>query len=838
MLKRLTTALLFFLFLSHLFAQIPTGYYANADGKSGAYLKTALYDIIKNPSVTSYGGLYTSFLTTDKKANGKVWDMYSDIPGGTPPYEYSYGSGTCGNYAKEGDCYNREHSFPQSWFNSSSPMQSDLFHLYPTDGKVNGIRSNYPYGEVGTASTTSQNGSKLGASKSPGYSSIVFEPIDEYKGDLARSVLYMVTCYENQVVAWQGNGNADNILAGNTFPALDQWHIDLLAKWHQQDPVSTKEINRNNAAYAVQGNRNPFIDRPEYAGLIWGFGTTSGVNTNTCTGISPTTQLSNINISAISQNSASISWTNGNGKGRLVKLNNTNTFSNPTDNANLVGNAAYISGEQNVYSGVGHSVVVTGLNTLTTYYIKGYEYDCTTGTGFIYNNNPSTNNPSSFATLSVPSAPTDGSNGTIIVNQNFTPCPAVGWQTILVTGTKNWFCNAGGFMECNGFINASSTPAQEAWLISPAFDTRSFTGLTFSFKSATRYTDNTIVHPQITVYYATNYAWLSSGLVTVNGISSANVYFAYRYKSSGSGSNSSTRWRIDDVLINGLSSITGLPPATANNAPTALNLTLSGLASDTLKGSLINSISDIDLDKILITIQNEETTAKFGTVSIFEDGSIAYKSTALFTGIDFFEYTVCDPTTCTSGIIYFDVKYVNKAPIAKSDTFIVAKNLAFSGSINDLYSDLNNDVLTLQSFIGTLAGGSNFLLNANGSFTFIPKPSFVGLETYTYKVCDQDSCSFGKLNFSIAGITNSMEKFADNFKLYPQPVSDILIISSNKTIIKSIALYNLLGEKIDVQAVDNSTSVVIDVSHLNAGCYVLMIESENFIFAKQVLIVK
>ncbi len=245
-------------------AQIPAGYYNNANGLTGAPLKTALYNIIKGHISISYNALWTAFQTTDDKLDGNVWDMYSNC-------SFTFGSDQCGNYSIECDCYNREHSFPQSWFGSNSPMVSDLFHIYPTDGKVNGMRGNYPFGNVGTASYTSQNGTKLGNSVSTGYTSIVFEPINEYKGDFARSYFYMATRYENVIVSWQNNIGADEVLNGTTHPCYDQWFIDLLLAWNAADPVSQKEIDRNNTIYtSFQHNRNPFIDHPEYVGSVWG----------------------------------------------------------------------------------------------------------------------------------------------------------------------------------------------------------------------------------------------------------------------------------------------------------------------------------------------------------------------------------------------------------------------------------------------------------------------------------------------------------------------------------------------------------------------------------------
>jgi endonuclease I len=247
-------------------AQIPSGYYNAATGLTGAPLKTALYIIIKNHTSLSYDALWTAFQTTDKKTDGKVWDMYSNC-------SFTFGSDQCGSYSVECDCYNREHSFPQSWFNSNSPMVSDLFHIYPTDGKVNGMRSNYPYGTVGTATYTSGNGSRLGASITAGYTSIVFEPIDEYKGDFARGYFYMATRYENMIASWQSNTGADEVLNGTAYPCYDPWFLNLLFAWSNADPVSPKEIDRNNAIYtSFQHNRNPYIDHPEYINAVWNLG--------------------------------------------------------------------------------------------------------------------------------------------------------------------------------------------------------------------------------------------------------------------------------------------------------------------------------------------------------------------------------------------------------------------------------------------------------------------------------------------------------------------------------------------------------------------------------------
>ena len=276
---RLSVFLTVFLFWSQLiFATIPTGYYNSATG-TGATLKTNLYNIIKNDNHVSYTpGLWTAFYTTDVRADGKVWDMYSDIPGRTPPYEFTLGTGQCGvgGVTAEGQCYSREHSFPKSWFGGEvQPMYTDLFHIVPTDQFVNNMRSNHPYGKVTSPTDTSLNGSRLGPCATPGYTGTVFEPRNEFKGDFARNYFYMATRYENVIASWQSdNSEGAQILDGTSYPCYKTWYLKMLFEWNAQDTVSQKEIDRNNAVYAIQNNRNPFIDHPEYAGAIWGFPTT------------------------------------------------------------------------------------------------------------------------------------------------------------------------------------------------------------------------------------------------------------------------------------------------------------------------------------------------------------------------------------------------------------------------------------------------------------------------------------------------------------------------------------------------------------------------------------
>lgn len=244
------------------FAAEPAGYYSTCENKSGAALLSALCKKVGDHTVVSYNGLLTLYKTSDVYPDGTIWDMYS-----TKHWKPGV---TCGNYSKVGDCYNREHSFPKSWFNDAKPMYSDAFHLYPTDGKVNGQRSNNPYGECANGTTLPSNGSvkalgRLGNCTFPGYSGTVFEPDDQYKGDFARSYFYMAAAYNDKIAGWNSK-----MLAGNSYPAFSSWAINLLLKWHREDPVSQKELDRQEVVYGAQHNRNPFIDHPELAEYIWG----------------------------------------------------------------------------------------------------------------------------------------------------------------------------------------------------------------------------------------------------------------------------------------------------------------------------------------------------------------------------------------------------------------------------------------------------------------------------------------------------------------------------------------------------------------------------------------
>ncbi len=257
-----------------LLADMPRDYYPNSlEGKNGAELKTELHNLLKNHTRLPYGSrdynqiacTWTVFKKSDVRPNGKVWDMYSNNS-----YNFSNGAG-----ATKG--MNIEHSVPKSWWGdaydeTATPLTRfkydgsyDLHHLTPSDAAANTAKSNYPLGEVD--SPLFDNGvTKVGTGQANGRATNLFEPADEYKGDFARMYLYFVTCYQDY--SWKSS--ALSMFAQNSYPTLNAYGQSLLLKWHRQDPVSQKEIDRNNAVYSSQGNRNPFIDYPNMVEYIWG----------------------------------------------------------------------------------------------------------------------------------------------------------------------------------------------------------------------------------------------------------------------------------------------------------------------------------------------------------------------------------------------------------------------------------------------------------------------------------------------------------------------------------------------------------------------------------------
>lgn len=279
-------------------------YYESIDGTSGKELMDAIQRVAKQGYRADdfrYDSVWLAFKHTDLRSDSYIWEIYSDC-------DFVYEKDRTSNTTQTGECkgYNREHAMCQSWFGTTSlagqemssskknSPGSDIFHIYPASYGMNSRRGNRPYGEVDVPAYTSFNGTKYGSPKSISVtntvaganvegkismSTNVLEPVDEYKGDIARS-------YFGTMVKWAGEWafnkaeegrvifdasiDADTHYAADNNYGLTPYGVAMLIKWHRQDPVSQKEIDRNNAIQLTQGNRNPFIDYPYLAEYIWG----------------------------------------------------------------------------------------------------------------------------------------------------------------------------------------------------------------------------------------------------------------------------------------------------------------------------------------------------------------------------------------------------------------------------------------------------------------------------------------------------------------------------------------------------------------------------------------
>lgn len=237
-------------------AGYPEKYYDATSGKKKADLKAALHDIIRTASVLGYGSgsgkTWSGFYTTDRTEDNYCIDRYS-------PERRQFTSTTG---AISG--MNIEHSFAKSWWGGTkNQAYQDLYNLMPSDQKANSSKSNYAMGEVTDASYS--NGSiKVGNGNKT--SAKVWEPEDKWKGDFARTYMYMVTCYSDLTWTSEGLKQLDN----NQWPTFNSWTMEMVLRWSREDPVDEIELARNEAVYEIQGNRNPFVDFPNLCEYVWG----------------------------------------------------------------------------------------------------------------------------------------------------------------------------------------------------------------------------------------------------------------------------------------------------------------------------------------------------------------------------------------------------------------------------------------------------------------------------------------------------------------------------------------------------------------------------------------
>ncbi|MFN8238173.1 MAG: endonuclease [Chitinophagales bacterium] len=272
----------------------PGTYYNSLDTtRSCANFKTQLFHLISTGTTQlPYSQVDNYYDQTDLKPAESgggfvIVDRYSsENPNGLDYCSFRYPTSFCMTTPSDTNqciCYNKEHTFPKAYFGGDAmkDIYSDIHYIWPADNRINYYKSNFPIGYNKNPYYTSKNGSSVGISDATmnyGYnSSNIFEPIDSFKGDFARAYLYVVTRYEDSLPGWIGRSTANNVLDGNKYPGLDPWILKLCVKWHKMDPPSAFERQRNDAIFALQGNRNPYIDYPNWVEKVFG---TDGVSTS------------------------------------------------------------------------------------------------------------------------------------------------------------------------------------------------------------------------------------------------------------------------------------------------------------------------------------------------------------------------------------------------------------------------------------------------------------------------------------------------------------------------------------------------------------------------------
>jgi endonuclease I len=297
---------------------IPAGYYDAAAGLNCGPLKTALRNIITTGQIAlNYSTIdnvempVVDTIRSDDALRSIIWDVYSNNNAGPEPFEFNSSQNPSGGFCggttggTEGVCWNKEHTFPRSWFKLSGssyqqPTEADLFVVRATDSKINGNRGNIPYSTTGAPTYQFPTVGtfpgypmppnpvldKIGPSNYAGVTAAsAFEPSNAVKGDLARAYFYILTRYQNELSNWVSlNGAtsisvvADGTTNGGLYPSFQLSYLKMMYAWNNLDPVDAKEINRNNLVFSQQNNRNPYIDHPEYVLAVW-----------QCTGVLPVT---------------------------------------------------------------------------------------------------------------------------------------------------------------------------------------------------------------------------------------------------------------------------------------------------------------------------------------------------------------------------------------------------------------------------------------------------------------------------------------------------------------------------------------------------------------------
>ena len=553
-------------------AAVPSGYYNNAQNKSDQALMSALHQIIKGHTKRGYDQLKTDFKTTDCNGN-IIIDRYSDS-------QFTYGTDFCGTYNGVGDCYNREHSIPNSWWggSSSDTAYTDLHHLIPTDGWVNSERGNYPFGDC--ANGTPKGTGKRGTCTFSGYNSTVFEVADEYKGDFARMYFYFAVRYMTRISSYtSGLGNV--VFTSGNYKCLTTWAINQLLEWHRNDPVSTLETTRNDAVYGLQRNRNPFVDYPELVEYIWG--NMQGNAWNSGSTPTPTPTLT----SPTNGSTVNVGTNTGNGVSKAINVSGSNLTKALTVSVSGTGFTVSPTSITAANANAGTTITVTYNGTATnatgTLTISSSEVSSTVNLTASYNSGV---------------GPTPGDE----VVETWEGCTVGGYWTQEVQGAafKWYFSNAGLYARTsdhwNGSLGCCFGKNADSYIQMSEDVTGGASKLTFY---AAKYGSD--ANPTMKILYSTNggSTWTEMATCALNG-----TWQQYSYDLNVTGNvrfkfqqTAGVRLNIDDIAITNNAGTVTNPQITAPANGSTVNV--GTIAANQNSVSKVITIKGSDLTKAL-----------------------------------------------------------------------------------------------------------------------------------------------------------------------------------------------------------------------------------------------
>jgi endonuclease I len=583
-------------------ADPPAGYYDGTEGFSGTDLKDALNDIIDNHTELSYSQVWNALKDTDKDPSNSdnvilLYTGWSVTNSGYPTW-------------------NREHVWAKSHgdFGTVIGPGTDIHHLRPTDPGVNSSRGNKDFDNGGT-----QHSVATGCY----YDSDSWEPRDEVKGDVARMIFYMAVRYEGE------NGDLDLVAvdAVNTYPAPQHGKLSTLLEWNNIDPPDDFEENRNDVIYEdYQGNRNPFVDDPNYANLIW-------QNIVVDFEAEPTLGEAPLVVQFTDQTSSPgeiINWSwdfDNDGMEDSDQQNPSYTFQNEGVYAvrltieDEFGEVAYLTKT--------NFILVGSANIPVSIFADSFEQGV------------------DWTVFSISSTYIWEISDDVTGSSHPTSVPDGDW-----------------FMYMN---NYGSDTAADDWLISPAIDLTQNSNPYLTFQSWTKYTDSVLGFeawisndyagsgdPSLATWQsleanlpaANSTTWTQSGIIDLNNFTDDTVFIAFQYTSTGSGTNSTTAWVVDDINVEGyeLSSVQNdliIADMNLRNFPNPFNPTT------TISFDLTNA----NTDNVELIIYNLKGQIVKNLIS-FPNGSLGTRS-VIWNGTD------NNNQPATSGIYFYNLNIPN-----------------------------------------------------------------------------------------------------------------------------------------------------------------------------------